>query len=410
MTMWWFILCFIIGASIICFTPDIERISFDENRVLQNAPEISIKSIRSGEYAEQFESFLSDSIPGRKQLIKLSDRMLSWISVNNSDDLYYLDTTEKEVNEYFNQTVSESDISSGISEDIDKSGTDDSQLNEEEDACLWVNYKDGSVKILNKYPEKHMRHSAETLDLLASLLPDEGKLYFTTMSFPSNVRIFSNNIKTASGWALTSDKVECVDSYEILEPYILEGEDLFLHTNHQWNDHGAYYVFSSIIASQGLTPTPFDEYSYDVNRVNKSIYTDYYHLLYPLAPANNWRIHNIDKKEQLRFMNYHVGSTSSYLNGSQYPWKKVETGFHTGRNALVIGDCFTLAFTPFLLPYYDEVHATQLSKEYFNRVRLGTSVTDMIERNNITDIYYISSESGGVNTETLQFHIKKMLD
>ena len=419
LTMWWFIICFIIGTLILFFTPDTERISYDENRVLQNAPALSVSSIQSGEFAEKFESFLSDSIPGRRLLIKLSDGILSCISMVNSDDLYYLDTTEKEVNEYFNQTVSASDEASADDGKPVENSDSNSLLNEEEDAYFRVNYKDGNSKILNMYKKSHMKSSAETLDILASLLPEDGKLYFTTMSFPSNVRVFSNNIDIASGWEstlpekmneLTSDKVVCVDSYEILEPYLKEGEDLFLHTNHQWNDRGAYYIFSSIIESQGLTPTPFDEYSYDVNRVYKGVHYDDYNLLYPLAPSHNWRVFNIDKKEKLHFMNYHVGNTLSYLDGTQFPWKKVETGFHTGRSALVIGDCFTLAFTPFLLPYYDEVHATQLTREYFKRAQLGTSVTDMIHRNHITDIYYISSESSGVNTETLQFHIKKMLD
>ena len=81
LTMWWFILCFMMGSLILFFTPNGERIAYEENRVLQNRPEISVGSIQSGEYADQFESFLSDSVPGRRLIIKLSDRMLSWISM-----------------------------------------------------------------------------------------------------------------------------------------------------------------------------------------------------------------------------------------------------------------------------------------------------------------------------------------
>ena len=42
LTMWWFILLAIIGGLVVLFTPNRERISQDENRVLQNAPKFTL--------------------------------------------------------------------------------------------------------------------------------------------------------------------------------------------------------------------------------------------------------------------------------------------------------------------------------------------------------------------------------
>ena len=414
LTMWWFVIPAIIGLVIVLFSSNKERISLDENRILQNRPSFSLSGIKSGEFTSQFESFLSDTVPGRKTLIKISDWMLDSLSANTMEDLFYLDTTEKDIENFFNEDNSTSDTGN---ETGDEPTQPDDNLNDEpneEDACLKFLKNDGTERIMTVYNKESMERSANSLEKCAELLPEDGKLYFTTMSFPSTAHILSYHLDEYKGWdstlpekmnQITSDKIVCVDSYEILEPHILQGEDLFLHTNHQWNDKGAYYVFSSIIESQGLTPTPFDEYDYDVCRApysGKISGYDEFHLLYPLAPSSNWKVWNVDQRVKVPFMNYHIASTLSYLDGHHLPWGTVETGFHTGRNALVVGDCFSLAFVPFLLPYYDEVHTTRLKGDYFDRNKLGTTVADMIARNKITDFYYISSESSGVNTATLQ--------
>ncbi len=416
-TMWWFILCAVVGIAIVFFTTDRERISYDENRVLQNAPDFSLGSFKSGEYSEAFENFLSDSIPGRKMLIKMSDSILSCISANTSDDLYYLDTTEKDIEEFLNENAPDSaEESADDTREISTPNNGDAQ-SDGDMARLTVFLKDDKKVELMTYDSYAMTTSAANLDKLAQQLPDDGKVYFTTMSFPGVIRRYCNNFRDFTGWKstlpekmdqLTSDKVVCIDSYEALEPHILEGEDLFLHTNHQWNDRGAYYVFSKCMETQGLEPTPFDEYEYNVNTASYTIDGggyDYYNLLYPLAPADNYIVIQSQYRQSVPFMTYNVASTMAYLNGQQTPWKTVETGFHTGRNALVLGDCFCLAVMPYLLPYYDEVHTTRLNEVYFDRKGLGKPVAQLIADLEIDDIYYISSESSGVNSKTLQYSV-----
>ena len=63
LSMWWFILLAVMGGLIVFFTSDRERISMDENRVLQNAPDFSLTGFFGGEYAADFERFLADSVP-----------------------------------------------------------------------------------------------------------------------------------------------------------------------------------------------------------------------------------------------------------------------------------------------------------------------------------------------------------
>lgn len=418
LTMWWFILLAIIGGLVVLFTPDRERISQDENRVLQNAPKFTLSSFAKGEYASKFEDFLSDSIPGRKALISISDKLTGLMSRNTDEDMYHLDNTDKEVADYqgdgsgspdsgqpSSQNSGDENNHSSDEQDSDKSG---------KDAHFELVKRNGGTTPIYTYSYANIKRVAGNIEQYADLLPDDGHVYFTLVPFPKLARRFTGNLDTYSGWRcdvfdemkkLTSDKVRYFDTLSILEPHMLEGEDLFLHGNHQWNIKGSYYVYCEMIKAQGLTPTPYDEYDYKVNHpqtgsaVTKA--NDTYELLYPLAPSNNYRVKNINQKEKIPFMAYNTAATSAYLYGYVQPWKTVTTGFHTGRNALVIGDCFDLSLTPFLLPYYDTVHKTDIRYIVFDRKKLGTSVADMMKRNSIDDVYFIFSEANDVNSATL---------
>ncbi len=428
LTMWWLILPAVIGGLILCFTPDKQRISNRENRVLQNMPDLTLSSFMSGEYSTQFESFLCDSVPGRDSLINISDKILDIISMNTSEDIYYMDTTEEEAANYTSdgESTDETEPQQGTQTD-EQSGSEDensdadTEITAEDDtavddkAVFKLIEHDGGSTLVYTYPKKNMTRVAANLEKYAELIPEDGNVYFTTVPFPGLVHRLIYNLDTYCGWEstltdnmnlLTSDKIKCFNALEILEPHLLAGENLFLFGNHQWNAHGAYYVFSDMISSQGLTPTPFDEYNYRVNRINY----DSYDLLYPLAPSKNYRVTNIDRKKEIPFMVYNSATTSSFLYGHIQPWKTVETGFNTGRSALVIGDCFDLAITPFLLPYYDQVHAVDIRYSIFEKEKLGTTVADMMERNSIDDVYIIFSEANDVNSQTLMRYLGENLN
>ena len=412
LTMWWFIILAIVGGLVVFFTPGRERISINENRVLQNFPLFSLHDLISGEYASKFESFLSDSVPGRNTLIDISERITGSISVNTSDDMYYLDTTAKEVAEYQGENGNNTEDNENKPSETD--GKEENTEPSNGDATFELIKRDGSTTLVYVYPRKNIERVAENLDRLAQLIPDDGHIYITLVPFPGLARRLSGNLKEYGGWRsnkldelnkLTSDKVVGIDTLKTLEPHMLEGEQLFLFGNHQWNIHGSYYVYREMIKAQGLSPTPYDEYEYKINRPkNGDMYTkkyDTYELLYPLAPSENYRVSHIDKLDKIPFMEYNKATNSSYLYGNVHPWKKVVTGFHSGRKALVIGDCFDLSMTPFLLPYYDEVHKTDIRYNIFFKSQLGTTIADMIQRNSINDIYLIFSESNDINSPTL---------
>ena len=191
--------------------------------------------------------------------------------------------------------------------------------------------KKGGTTPIYTYSPDNIKRVSRNIQKYADLLPEDGHVYFTLVPFPKLARRFTGNLELYSGWQsnlfdemakVTSDKVRYYDSLKILEPHMLEGEELFLYGNHQWNIKGSYYVYYEMIKSQGLTPTPYDEYDYKVLRPQTGSWStmniDTYELLYPLAPSKNYRVSHIDKRQEIPFMAYDTATTSSYLYGNSW--------------------------------------------------------------------------------------------
>ena len=422
LTVWWFILCAVLGWLVLFFTPDRERISLEENRVLQNAPEFSLERLLSGSFSNEFESFLSDSIPGRKTMIHISDAITDSMAVNTTEDNYYLDTTMKNAADYNGDGSDEIETGGEAEQNGDDGSGEQANIKEigKNGAKFELLKRDGGSTLVYTYPEENLKQAAENIEKVVELIPGDGNVYLTFVPFPIVAFRFTDDLNTYCGWQcdhidkldkLTSDRVKCFDTLKILEPHMLEGETVFLHVSHQWHIRGAYYVFSEMLKAQGLTPTPYKEYEYNVIRKANSQYseTDTFELLYPLAPAHNYQVSKINKKQEMTLMAYNFAANASYLHGDIRPWHTVITGFHTGRNALVLGDCFNLSFATFLLPYYDELHFTDVRNGLFNRYELGTSVEDMMRRNSIDDVYIVFSEAHGVNSVTFLDALPKHL-
>ena len=422
LTMWWFMILAVVGCLVVLFTPKGERIATDENRVLQNAPDFSWKGYFSGQFGTDFENFLSDSVPFRTAFISFSNKMTGLMAMNTTEDAFYLDTTMEEAAAYSgDETEGDGeDTADETTEDGTEdagTGTDKAAVDTKNGAVFELVKRSGGTKVVYTYPEENLKLCAKNIEEVVSLIPGDGNLYLTYVPFPVVAFRLTDALDVYSGWQcnhiekldqLTSDRVKCFNTLEILEPHMLAGENLFLRLSHQWHIHGAYDVFCEMIKAQGLTPTPYDEYEYKVNH-RQNYAKDTFELLYPLAPPHNYRVRNIDEKTEISFMYYTGATNGSYLHGDQRPWHTIETGFHTGRKALVIGDCFALSFTTFLLPYYDEVHMTDVRIRLFNRKELGTSVADMMQRNFIDDVYVIFSEAHGVNSETMLKSLPKHL-
>ena len=123
---------------------------------------------------------------------------------------------------------------------------------------------------------------------------------------------------------------------------------------------------------------------------------DIFNALYPLMPGHSYVVTNVDSLREIDLMDYDATSYSALINGTWLPWRRIVTGANTGRRALVICDSFGNALTPYLLPYYDEVHMCDFRQSRYNKSEAGGNITEMMRHYDISDVYIVTSTANGL--------------
>jgi len=187
----------------------------------------------------------------------------------------------------------------------------------------------------------------------------------------------------------------------ILNDHLAGGEmDLYYFTDHHWSAKGAWYALEAVMQSRGLPVVGYDEYQYQRKKmgVDDSGREDWIEAMYPLTPVKGVIISHLDQEKESMLINYKSRDYVTYLSGTYTPWRRFDTGYGTDRKALVICDSFGNAFVPYLLPYYDEVHMTDLRRDYFDPEEAGGTFSELVAYHQIDDIYVILSTSNGINS------------
>ena len=122
------------------------------------------------------------------------------------------------------------------------------------------------------------------------------------------------------------------------------------------------------------------------------------YLLRPLLPTRSTVLTHLTEEAELPFMNLKVRSYTAYINNTRTPWRRFESGFGSTRRALLLCDSFGNAFLPYLLPYYGEVHMTDLRTSYYDPAEAGGTFRELLAYHRIDDLYIVLSTSNGINS------------
>jgi hypothetical protein len=74
-SIWCMLLLLGCGVMLLFFAPKEATYSASENRMLEPFPEVSVRSLLSGEFSVSFENWLSDRFFGRDRWIAIADRI-----------------------------------------------------------------------------------------------------------------------------------------------------------------------------------------------------------------------------------------------------------------------------------------------------------------------------------------------
>ena len=350
-----FILILFLVMIINVIVPDKDQ-SEMENRTLETRPRFRMSSILSGDFMEEWESYLSDQFVGRDM----------WRSLKVGLDR--LGGARMENGIYIGKDGQ-------LMEDIEV--PDENQL-------------DANLTAIRDFADTY-----EDIPVTMMLVPDAACIL--NDSLPAFAKVEDQRQMFSMVERSLGDSVGWVDTASILNKH--KSEKLYYKTDHHWTTQGAFYAFRDAAQTLGIEGDVSDDFvSYTV--------TDSFNGV--LAASSGV---GLDEKEQIDIYVPTGGDDDlvvSYVDESRkitslYDSSKLETrdkyGIFLGGNTsvidirtvstsqkrlLVVKDSFADCFVPFLAPYYREI--VVVDPRYYS----GT-MADIMESYRITDALILYS-------------------
>ena len=289
-----FILSLFLVLLINLIVPDKEQ-SEQENRMLETMPKLSLTGILTGDFMEQWESYMSDQFAGRNLLRGLKVKL---------------------------DRLGGSRMENGVI--IGKDG----QLFEDiavPDDGLFTDNINAVKSFADAYPD--IRTTVMLIPDAASILSDSLPAFATV---EDQSQMFSM-VERGLG-----DSVSWVDAYSALNKH--KTEKLYYKTDHHWTTQAAFYVFQEAAAGLGIEGDVSDDYvSYTV--------TDSFNGV--LASKKRTSLYDSSKLETRDKYGVFFGGNTSVMD--------IRTMSTSSQRLLVVKDSFADCFIPFLTPYYREI-------------------------------------------------------
>lgn len=420
------------------FAPDKgERMSVSENRMLAAFPSLSVQSVKDGSFMSGFESYLSDAFPFRDGAAAFHDGVMGLVSVPDDgpatgvveDERLWDQSEEQEA--AFQQLVETERVEHGEESPAAVESTPQAVLSGDvHDVTLWLERSDGECDILFTYPADSIASFAEILNRYRAKLPEDGRLYF----FSPQVSDVANNIIGKSkyvGWGtdlvevmqpLVDDGVVIVDDLAILQPYLNDAPSaLYPTVDYHWHAIAASITADALMEMQGVAPADYDQYRYWLSfREDKRDHSteelagmnygrETIEIMSAISPAESYFLNHLTQRQRTTFT-MPDGGYVGFLGGHKGPWRLVEGGFHTGRRALVVGDCFTIPLIPYLAPYYDQIISTDVRDNFYSVYLAGANIGDYIEQYDVDDIYVVWSTNARFYSDNIRSRMSLYLD
>jgi hypothetical protein len=291
---------------------------------------------------------------------------------------------------------------------------------------------DGSLSTLSQFGKNAIENTARALDLYRDAVPADGIVAFTYVPDSQDANRWLLYPDKFSGWtsdveptlqANVKEGVYVFSTVEELCPHMQAGELCYFKTDHHWSGLGAFYVQRLMTRTFGTPSAAYEDFAYTVHEnfagsiaknvrslAGKRNLVDRLEVPTPLAPARAFVYKNLNQLvKEVRYMEPERAVYAAFLGGTHSPFYVAETGFHTGRNALVICDSFGLAFVVYAAPYYDNVCLADLRETNLFVTGGGASLREYIQYYDIDDVYFIVSRGCGINSAYMQKTVVKYL-
>lgn len=423
-----------LGLFLLLFAPKEGGVSETENRMLQAFPKLTVSALLSGEYMDEFENYLSDAFPARDGLITFSDALMGIFGkADVQEEARKLFEEEQGLvgDEAPDSPLSMTDESAAAeaASEAPAGSSESVQGSEAKGGLMWQKRFDGSIAQVEAYSPERVAYLAGVLDLYRGALPEDGSIFFIHVP-ASDVALAVLEKQRFADWGddldeilqpLVAPGVRIYDAIEILEPYKNDGP-LYSTGDLHWYVKTAWRTSNAFLADLGYAPSGFYDYKYYLRySLNNGPYTpeqlqsmtlERENLMVPLilSPVETSLIENLTERTPSVVYDFTHHGYTMYLGGARGPYRLFETGFHTGRNAMIISDSYAFAMAYYLFPYYDSVLQTDLRNANYSSGIVGASIRQYMEQYEIDDLYIVTCHWTSVNGPVFAWRLEQLLD
>lgn len=360
----------IVFALLTIFLPK-EKKSELENRNLASFPKVNIDDIKSTEFMNDIETYISDHFAARVPFLKLKGASERLLGRSERNDVFI-------TKDMLMEKVPEPDYTS-----IDK-----------------------SVDAINKFEEGI---DAQVFMMLvptaAAIYPDKLPSYAPTVDQKQLIEYVYGNL---------SSSIIPIDAYSAMQNS--SSEYIYYRTDHHWTSLGAYLAYNTAGKKMGYSPIPRD--SFDIQHASSDFLgTLYSKTLYDGCEPdvmdywfgeNGENILSMEVNTGMEVKTYNSLYMREFLSvkdkyasftGTNQPLIKIKTGCTDGPRLLVIKDSYAHSFVPFLANNYSEItmidmryiqtsYKSIVNPEDFDQVLILYNVSGFITDANIPKLKY----------------------
>lgn len=350
-----FILVLLIGMIVNFVLPD-KPSSEDEGRELASMPKITLASVLTGDFTEEWENYLSDQFVGRSFLrgLKVGAERLGGSRMENG--VY-----------------------------IGKDGQLLEDIAVPDDNRLSVN-----IKAVKDFADAY-----EDVPVTVMLIPDAASVM--SGSLPALATVEDQRQMFSMAERGLGDSVTWVDTYSVLNRYL--SEKLYYKTDPRWTTQGAFYVFQNVAQNLGISGDVSDDYvSYTVtDSFNGELASrsgvglkerESIDIYVPTSGDDDVIVNYVDDGEKATSLydSSKLETRDKYdvFLGGDTSVIDIRTVSTSEKRLLVVKDSFANCFIPFLAPYYREIVVV-------DPVYYGGTMKDIMDAYRITDVLVLYS-------------------
>lgn len=304
------------------FKPD-TAMSTSERRPLEQMPELSVKTLLSGDFTSKFEKYATDQFPLRDDFRTLKAVAKFYLfNQKDNNDIYIHDSQASKLDTHLN----------------DKS-------------------IENALGKMNKLYESYVK--GKTDKVYFSVIPDKSATLAPAGNYPSvDYNEIANRFKNGLGWA------EFIDIY----PYLHYSD--YYTTDTHWSQDKIVDVAEKIAEAMGATV----EENYESVTLDKDFYGVYYGQSSLPLPPDKITYLTSDIIEGCEVYNYEkdfTGSTAEkvynmdkldsndpyeiFLSGASFYIRIVNPANESGRRLIVFRDSYASSLMPLLVESYSEI-------------------------------------------------------